>query len=87
MASQLATLTTMIPTVILSGFVYPIFNMPQALQLVTYLIPARYYITILRDLFLKGGGLLTVWDEATFLFFFAFIMLGLAIKRFRKKVA
>jgi ABC-2 type transport system permease protein len=87
MASQLASLTTMIPTVILSGFVYPIFNMPQALQLVTYLIPARYYITILRDLFLKGGGLFVVWDEAVFLFFFALIMLGIAIKRFRKKVA
>lgn len=87
MASQLATLTTLIPTMILSGFIYPIFNMPQAIQLVTYLIPARYYITVLRDLFLKGGGLNVVWDEAFFLFLFAFVMLGLAIRRFKKKVA
>jgi ABC-2 type transport system permease protein len=87
MASQLATLTTMIPTMILSGFIYPIFNMPQVLQLVTYLIPARYYIVVLRELFLKGGGIDILWDEAVFLFLFAFIMLSLAMKRFRKKVA
>ena len=87
MASQLATLTTMVPTMILSGFIYPIFNMPQALQVVTYLIPARYYIVVLRELFLKGGGMEILWDEALFLFLFAFIMLGLAIKKFKKKVA
>jgi len=87
MASQLATLTTMIPTIILSGFVYPIFNMPQALQLVTYLIPARYYITISRELFLKGSGMSTMWDEALFLVIFASMMLFLAISRFKKKVA
>jgi len=87
MASQLATLTTMIPTFLLSGFVYPIFNMPKALQLVTYLIPARYYITVLRDIFLKGGGIHVVWDEALFLILFASVMLNLAVRRFRKKVA
>jgi ABC-2 type transport system permease protein len=87
MASQLASLTTMIPTVILSGFVYPIFNMPKFVQAVTYFIPARYYIVILRELFLKGTGLNSMWDEALFLFLFAFIMFGIAIRRFRKKVA
>lgn len=87
MASQLAMLTTMIPTIILSGFIYPIFNMPKALQLVTYLIPARYYIIILRDLFLKGGGIEVVWDEALFLVLFASVMLNFAVRRFRKKVA
>ncbi|MBU1726942.1 MAG: ABC transporter permease [Candidatus Omnitrophica bacterium] len=86
MASQLASLTTLIPTLLLSGFIYPIFNMPKALQLVTYLIPARYYIVVLRDLFLKGNGIVTIWDEALFLFLFGFIMLGIAIRRFRKKV-
>jgi ABC-2 type transport system permease protein len=87
MASQFATLSTMLPTVLLSGFIYPIFNMPKVLQSVTYLIPARYYITILRNLFLKGCGLEVLWDETLFLLLFAFIMFGLAIRRFRKKVA
>lgn len=86
MASQLASLTTLIPTMLLSGFIYPIFNMPKALQAVTYFIPARYYIIILRELFLKGGGLSTMWDEAVFLFLFAFIMFGIAVRKFKKKV-
>lgn len=87
MASQLASLTTLIPTIILSGFIYPIFNMPQFIQAVTYLIPARYYIVVLRELFLKGGNMSTMYDEALFLFLFAFIMLGWAILRFKKRVA
>jgi ABC-2 type transport system permease protein len=87
MASQLASLTTFIPTIILSGFIYPIFNMPKAIQAVTYLIPARYYIVILREIFLKGNGIDVMWDEAAFLLCFAMIMLTLAVRRFRKKVA
>lgn len=87
MASQLANLTTLIPTMLLSGFIYPIFNMPKAIQLVTYFIPARYYMTVLRGLFLKGNGLYALWDEAFFLFLFALFMFSLAIIRFRKKVA
>ena len=87
MASQMASLTTMIPTIILSGFIYPIFNMPKALQLVTYFIPARYYIIVTRELFLKGGGMVTLWDDAVFLLLFALIMFGLAVKKFKKKVA
>ena len=87
MASQIASLTTMIPSVILSGFIYPIFNMPQALQVVTYFIPAKYYIVILRDLFLKGGGIAVIWDDGLFLLLFGWMMLGLSVKKFRKKVA
>jgi len=86
MASQLASLTTMIPTLLLSGFIYPIFNMPQFIQAVTYLIPARYYIVILREIFLKGGTLDTMWDEALFLLLFASLMMSLAIIKFKKRV-
>jgi ABC-2 type transport system permease protein len=86
MASQLASLTTMIPTVILSGFIYPIFNMPKAIQVVTYFVPARYYIVVLRELFLKGGTVRSLWDEALFLVLFAFLMFGMAVRRFKKKV-
>jgi len=86
LASQLATLTTFIPTMLLSGFIYPIFNMPQAVQAVTYLIPARYYIIILRGLFLKGNGIDVMWDEALLLLLFAVSMFGLAVIKFKKKV-
>lgn len=87
MASQFATLTTLIPTILLSGFIYPIFNMPVVVQGITYFVPARYYIAILRELFLKAGGLSTMWDETLFLLLFALIMFSLAIRRFKKKVA
>jgi ABC-2 type transport system permease protein len=87
MASQLATLTTLLPTVLLSGFIYPIFNMPKFIQAVTYFIPARYYIVVLRDSFLKGVGIFSLWDETVFLALFAFIMLSLAMRKFKKKVA
>ncbi len=85
MASQLASLTTLIPTLLLSGFIYPIFNMPKVIQAATYLVPARYYIIILRELFLKAGGIAVMWDEVVFLFLFAFLMLFTAVKRFKKK--
>lgn len=87
LASQMATLTTFIPTMLLSGFIYPIFNMPAAIQVVTYFIPARYYIVIVRGLFLKGNGIDVMWDEALFLLLFAILMLGLALKKFKKRVA
>jgi len=87
MASQLASLATLIPTMLLSGFIYPIFNMPKVVQAVTYLVPARYYIVVLRDLFLKGNGIATIWDEALFLLLFAFFMFNFALRRFKKKVA
>jgi len=87
MATQMASLSTLIPTMLLSGFIYPIFNMPKFVQGITYLIPARYYIVVLRDLFLKGNGMATLWDEALFLLLFAFIMFTLATRKFKKKVA
>ncbi|MDD5129468.1 MAG: ABC transporter permease [Candidatus Omnitrophica bacterium] len=87
MASQMASISTLIPTMLLSGFIYPIFNMPKFIQLFTYFIPARYYITVLRDLFLKGNGIATIWDEAFLLFLFAGIMFTFAVSRFKKKVA
>lgn len=87
MASQLASILTLIPTLLLSGFIYPIFNMPKFIQVFTYLIPARYYIVVLRDLFLKGNGISTLWDEALFLFLFALAMFAFAIRKFKKKVA
>jgi ABC-2 type transport system permease protein len=87
MASQLASLTTLIPTTLLSGFIYPIFNMPKLIQLVSYLIPARYYNVILRELFLKGKGIENMVEETIFLLLFAMMMLTAAIRRFKKKVA
>ncbi|MDD5556599.1 MAG: ABC transporter permease [bacterium] len=87
LASQLAMLTTFLPAFLLSGFVYPIWNMPAVIQAVTYLIPARYFIVILRGIYLKGVGLRDLWTQTLFLFIFAAAVSLLAVRRFRKKVA
>ena len=83
-ASQVALLLTMLPTTLLSGFSFPIDQMPQAVQTVTYLVSGRYYVTILKALFLKGAP----WSELLLpmlcLAIYACIMVWLAARAFRK---
>jgi ABC-2 type transport system permease protein len=86
LATQLAILTTFLPTFLLSGFVYPIYNMPKIIQIVTYILPSRYFITVLKGIYLKGEGLAILWKQALFLLLFASGMIMLAYRRFEKKV-
>jgi ABC-2 type transport system permease protein len=86
-ASQMAMLTTFMPTFLLSGFLYPIWNMPLAVQAFTYLVPARYFIAILRGIYLKGVGIRVLWIHTLFLFIFSSITVALAKRKFKKKVA
>jgi len=76
-----AILTTMLPTFILSGFVFPIRNMPAAVQAVTYLVPARYFLASLRAIILKGAGIGAVWPQLLFLTGFAVLSLGVSAAR------
>ena len=85
-AFQLSTLTTMLPALLLSGFFYPIENMPAILRLFTYLIPARYFLVVIRGVFLKGVGLAILWKELLFLSLFAVLMLILSSAKFRKRL-
>ena len=86
LASQMAILTSFLPTFLLSGFTYEIFNMPRFVQALTYLIPARYFIIILRGIYLKKVGLETLWPQALFLLIFVVISVSLAVKKFKKKI-
>ena len=86
MASQMAILTSFLPTFLLSGFTYEIFNMPKAVQAFTYLIPARYFIIILRGIYLKNIGLGDLWFETLCLVIFTAITATLAVKKFKKKI-
>ncbi|MDR0478038.1 MAG: ABC transporter permease [Desulfobulbaceae bacterium] len=81
LANQLAILTGFLPTLILSGFVFAIANMPQPLQWLTYIVPARYFIVILRGIYLKGIGLEILWVQVVFLAIYALIMLFLTRKK------
>jgi ABC-2 type transport system permease protein len=80
-AFMLSVLTTMLPTFILSGFTFPIRNMPLAIQVVTYFIPARYFLFILRSIMLKGVGLSALWAQMGFLLIFAVLVLSVSSVR------
>jgi ABC-2 type transport system permease protein len=82
----MAFTATFLPAFLLSGFMFDIGNMPKILQLVTYLVPARYFITILRGLYLKGVGLSVLWPECLLLTVFGGITLTLAIRVFKKRL-
>lgn len=74
-SSQVTTTTTMLPAFLLSGFVFDINNMPQVIQWITYLFPARYFVDILRGLYLKGIGIEYLYLNAGFLIFYSAILL------------
>lgn len=87
---QQAMITTsfffLLPMVFLSGFIFPIENMPEPIQPVTYLIPLRYFLVILRGIFLKGVGLETFWPEALALLAWGVVILLLATLRSSKRL-
>jgi len=86
LASQLAMVLTFLPAYLLSGFMTPVANMPGALQALTYLIPARYFVTLLKSIYLKGVGLEVLGWEATMLALFSLLVIVLANLAFRKNL-
>ena len=86
-AMMTATFFFLTPMIYLSGFIFPIENMPQAIQYVTYLIPLRYFLVIVRGIFLKGIGLDLLWPQAAAMAAWGAIVLALAVMRSRKRSA
>jgi ABC-2 type transport system permease protein len=86
LANQLAIIAGFLPTLLLSGFVFAIENMPIPLQVLTYIVPARYFIAILRGIYLKGIGLEILWLNALFLAIYALIMILIANRKFTFKL-
>jgi ABC-2 type transport system permease protein len=85
-AFQLAALLSMLPTMIFSGFMFPIRSMPWWLQVFSNITPAKYYFVILRSIILKGVGLSAFWPQVVFLAIFFLVMTGISARRFRKTV-
>jgi drug efflux transport system permease protein len=83
-ASQAALISTFLPAFLLSGFIYPIDQMPAAIQVITHLIPARYFMTIIRDVFLKGTPIPLLLNDLFALAIFALFLTILATRAFRK---
>jgi ABC-2 type transport system permease protein len=74
------------PFIFFSGFTFPIENMPVIIQYATYLIPLKYYIIIVRGIFLKGIGIAELWQQALILLLFGVAILSLSVLRFRKRL-
>ena len=85
-AMMLAAFVFMLPQIYLSGFIFPIQNMPRAFQLITYVVPLRYFVVILRGVFLKGVGLATLWPQVVALLGLGVLILFLARLRFRRQL-
>jgi len=83
LAFMLSILITLLPTFILSGFLFPISSMPRLIQFFTYLIPAKYFLIIIRGIFLKGNGLAILWPETLALLFIASVIVLACAKRLR----
>ena len=86
-AMMTSTFFFLTPMMYLSGFVFPIENMPDIIQPVTCLIPLRYFVVILRGIFLKGVGLETLWPQALALSAWGVTILALAVMRSSKRLA
>jgi len=86
LASQLAMVLTFLPSFLLSGFMYAISNMPTPIQVITHVIPARYFVSLLKGIYLKGVGLEILAGEAALLTLFSVAMLVLANVKFKKKL-
>jgi ABC-2 type transport system permease protein len=85
-AFQLASLMSMLPTIILSGFMFPIRSMPIWLQVLTNITPAKFYLIILRGIILKGVGFEAFWDQIIYLIIFISVVILISIRRFKKTI-
>jgi len=86
-AFQIALLTSFLPTLMLSGFIFPISSMPEFLQVITHIVPARYFLVALRGIVLKGVGPEVFWSDLVALAIFAVAILGLASLRLQRQWA
>jgi ABC-2 type transport system permease protein len=86
-AVQVGMLSSMLPTLLLSGFIFPIENMPAFLQGLTYAFPARYFMQIIRGVMLKGSGLAALWPQLLSLVGLALLLVVVATARFRRRLA
>jgi ABC-2 type transport system permease protein len=84
--AMLTVWLTLLPSIFLSGFFFPLEAMPRVLQWISYAVPLRYYLVIIRALLLKGVGIPAIWAQALALAVFGLLILAAASARFRKRL-
>jgi drug efflux transport system permease protein len=87
LATQVGLLATYLPSLLLSGLIFDLASMPVALQVISYVVPARYFIVVLRGIFLKGVGIGVLWAQGAAMVAFAIGGLTLAVRSFKKELA
>ncbi len=85
-ATQIGVISSMLPTMLLSGFMFPVENMPSPLRFIAALLPSRYFITVLRGIMLKGSGFEVLWPNLLAMAAFGAVMIGLSSLRFRRSL-
>jgi ABC-2 type transport system permease protein len=86
MAMFISAFALMLPTILLSGFIFPIDNMPKILQWLTYAAPPRYFISVIRSVMLKGTGLLEIWKETAVMLGMTLILIGVSMAKFKTRL-
>ena len=86
-AMTLSLVALMLPTILLSGFIFPVENMPVILQALCYMMPPKYFITIIKDIMLKGNGFIYVWKDTLILALFTVVFILTSIKKFKIRLA
>jgi ABC-2 type transport system permease protein len=76
----------MLPTILLSGFIFPIENMPKIYDYVSMILPPRYFIIIIKNIMIKGTGILFVWKETAILMFMTILFIGISVKKFKVRL-
>jgi len=86
-AMMVSMVALMLPTILLSGFIYPVENMPKILQYLCYIVPPKYFIIIVKNIMLKGTGMEYVWKETLIIIGFTMVFLLLSIRKFKIRLA
>ncbi|MFQ6041270.1 MAG: ABC transporter permease, partial [Candidatus Poribacteria bacterium] len=84
--AMMTTFFLIMPWILLSGFIFPIENMPKVIQYITYLIPLRYFLVIIRDIALKGSGMSALWQQTLSMILLGGATLAFSIFRFNKRL-
>ncbi|MBK6904345.1 MAG: ABC transporter permease [Saprospirales bacterium] len=85
-ALLISLMALMLPTILLSGFIFPVENMPWLLQIISHIVPARWFIVIVKGIMLKGAGLEVLWEETLILIFMTIVLIGASIRSFKLRL-
>ncbi len=85
-AMMISLLALMLPTILLSGFIFPVENMPLPLQMLCHIMPPKYFITIIKSIMLKGNGIIYIWKETLILTGFILFFIMLSVKKFKTRL-